>query len=277
MARNDHAEERAYERLEHRLCELPHRYGPSVHILPDPFLLTHLARLCAPETVQPEFNELIEVCYRHLLVHSFNHELPRACQSADTRMIEYTPRGRFRGEVIDPSASAVTVAIARAGTFPSHICYDMLNRILRPENVRQDHVILNRVTDPAGRVTGAQMHGGKVGGPVGGKILFLPDPMAATGASILRVLEHYRREVAGVPAKIVTVHLIATPEFIRAVKAEWPAAAIYAVRLDRGLSDPDVLATVPGTHWDREFGLDERQYIVPGGGGFGEILNNAYV
>jgi len=34
---------------------------------------------------------------------------------------------------------------------------------------------------------------------------------------------------------------------------------------------------VPGTHWDRERGLDDKQYIVPGGGGFGEIMNNAYV
>ena len=29
--------------------------------------------------------------------------------------------------------------------------------------------------------------------------------------------------------------------------------------------------------WDRERGLDDRQYIVPGGGGFGELMNNAYV
>ena len=40
---------------------------------------------------------------------------------------------------------------------------------------------------------------------------------------------------------------------------------------------PEVLATVPGTRWGEERGLDDHQYIVPGGGGFGEILNNAYV
>jgi hypothetical protein len=38
-----------------------------------------------------------------------------------------------------------------------------------------------------------------------------------------------------------------------------------------------VLATVPGTHWAEEKGLDEHQYIVPGAGGVGEILNNAWV
>ncbi|MGH7280580.1 MAG: uracil phosphoribosyltransferase, partial [Polyangiaceae bacterium] len=39
----------------------------------------------------------------------------------------------------------------------------------------------------------------------------------------------------------------------------------------------DVLATVPGTRWEEERGLDEHQYIVPGAGGVGEILNNAWV
>ena len=52
---------------------------------------------------------------------------------------------------------------------------------------------------------------------------------------------------------------------------------VYALRLDRGLSPPEVFGTVPGTLWEKERGLDDRQYIVPGGGGFGEIMNNAYV
>ncbi len=52
---------------------------------------------------------------------------------------------------------------------------------------------------------------------------------------------------------------------------------IYALRLDRGLSPPEVFDTVPGTFWEKERGLDDRQYIVPGGGGFGELMNNAYV
>ena len=37
------------------------------------------------------------------------------------------------------------------------------------------------------------------------------------------------------------------------------------------------LDAVPGTFWDEERGLNDQHYIVPGGGGFGEILNNAYV
>jgi len=33
-----------------------------------------------------------------------------------------------------------------------------------------------------------------------------------------------------------------------------PGAVVYALRLDRGLSPPEIFDTVPGTHWDRERG-----------------------
>jgi uracil phosphoribosyltransferase len=55
-----------------------------------------------------------------------------------------------------------------------------------------------------------------------------------------------------------------------------PDVVIYALRLDRGASSPEVLATRPGIRWAEESGLTDKQYIVPGGGGFGEIMNNAW-
>ncbi len=73
------------------------------------------------------------------------------------------------------------------------------------------------------------------------------------------------------------MHLIVTPEYLRNVLRAHPDTIVYALRLDRGLSTEEVLATVPGTRWDDEKGLDDHQYIVPGAGGVGEILNNAWV
>jgi uracil phosphoribosyltransferase len=32
----------------------------------------------------------------------------------------------------------------------------------------------------------------------------------------------------------------------------------------------------PGVEWERERGLNEQSYIVPGAGGMGEVLNNAW-
>jgi uracil phosphoribosyltransferase len=71
--------------------------------------------------------------------------------------------------------------------------------------------------------------------------------------------------------------LIVTPQYLKQVRTRHPNAIVYAVRLDRGLSPPEVLKAKPGERWDEENGLNELQYIVPGGGGFGELMNNAYV
>ena len=59
--------------------------------------------------------------------------------------------------------------------------------------------------------------------------------------------------------------------------AEFPELHIFAIRLDRGLSGPEVLDSPPGTHSAQERGLTDNQYIVPGAGGVGEVLNNAWI
>jgi uracil phosphoribosyltransferase len=192
-------------------------------------------------------------------------------------MIDSTPRGRWWGEVIDPDTAAIVVAVARAGLIPSQITFDHLNEFLAPAGVRQDHLVLGRETDARGRVTGAAMFGSKIGGSIDGAFVLIPDPMGATGSTIARVLEQYRAEQRGRPARVLALHLIITPEYLRRVTEAHPEVAVYALRLDRGLSPEDVLGTPPGTRWSEERGLDEHQYIVPGAGGLGEIINNSYV
>ena len=270
-------QEKLYESIDYRAWELSHEYGPRVHIFPEPYLLTQLAVLCSPDTVQPQVNDIIENCYRSLFVRVFNREFPRLLRTVDTRMVESTDRGRYHGIAIDPTTPAVTVNIARAGTYPSHIGFHMMNQFLDPTVIRQDHLVVDRITDPEGHVIGAKILGSKVGGSVKGKILLVPDPMAATGSSLLQALRFYHRQVEGPPAKIVPIHLIVTPEYLRAILAEFPEVEVYAIRLDRGMSAPEILDTVPGSRWPEERGLDDQQYIVPGGGGFGEILNNSWV
>jgi len=126
-------------------------------------------------------------------------------------------------------------------------------------------------------VVGAGIGGMKIGGDVDGAFLLFPDPMGATGGSLALAIDTYKRKVPGRPRKILCLHLIVTPEYLRRMTREHPDAVVYAIRLDRGLSPPEVMGTVPGTHWEKERGLDDHQYIVPGGGGFGELLNNANV
>jgi uracil phosphoribosyltransferase len=167
--------------------------------------------------------------------------------------------------------------VARAGLLPSQISFDFLNQVLQPEGVRQDHLALARTVDDKGGVTGAGLYASKIGGPVDGAMLLIPDPMGATGATISKVIEQYGAETYGRPGKIIAVHLIITPEYLRHVTRKHPEVIVYALRLDRGLSPAEVLQTVPGERWDDERGLTDQHYIVPGGGGLGEVMNNSFV
>ncbi len=266
----------AYQKLPTGSVELEHAYGENVHVLADAFLLTHLAFLCSKGTTQPAINNVVRDTYRALIKAVLNGEFPRAVARFETRMIDSSPLGVWTGEVIEPTQRAVTVNIMRAGTLPSQECYDFLNKTLDPSGVRQDHVVMARTTDERGRVTGSRFGDSKIGGDVKDAIVLFPDPMGATGSSLAEAIHYYKRSVAGPAKRFVCVNLIVTPEYLRRMHDEHPDVVIYAVRLDRGASPVEVLAEKPGVRWAEESGLTDVQYIVPGGGGFGEIMNNAY-
>jgi len=261
----------------HRPSEVEHRYGPNVHILCDPVARTHLASLCSRQTVQPRINDLVRILYRHMLHVVAASELPGEETRVETRMFEATERGVWQGRVVDSRTRVVVASMARAGILPGQVCFDALTTLLGPVAVRHDYFGVGRVTDNDQKVTGAAVTYSKVGGPFEDAFLLIPDPMGATGGSVVETVRTYEREVPDRPAKTIAIHLIITPEYVRRVTRELPDLVIWTARLDRGMSDPDVLATVPGTHPDREFGLDEMDYIVPGAGGVGEIMTNAFV
>ncbi len=269
--------ESAYAKSRCQWPEIEHRYGSNVHLLDDPLAWTVLARLCARDTQQPEVGRLVRFLYEKLAHAVVAAEFPRTRLDVPTRMVTSSPGAVVRTMGIAPQTRVVTVGIARAGTMPSQVVYDLLNDVLDPSCVRQDHLFMSRATDAQGRVTGATWHDAKIGRDIDGRVVLFPDPMGATGSSLLSAVEHYKKRLDGVPARCIAMHLIITPEYLRNVLASQPDTVVYALRVDRGLSADDVLATVPGTRWDEERGLDERQYIVPGAGGVGEILNNAWI
>ncbi len=276
--------DRQHRRQRFFASSVEHKYGDNVHIVADPVSLSQLARLCTPEAVQPEINFLVQELYSRMIVRVINAEFPTRRTKLNSRMREVlenngqeSERGVIEGEFIDRSTPVVSVDIARAGILPSLTCYNVLNQILDPRQVRQDHLIVSRATDKNEQVTGAQIKGEKIGGPIDGRIVIFPDPMGATGSSLSTAIKYYKESFGGQPLKLITLNLIFTPEYIRRIKDDHPEVIMYALRLDRGMSASDVLDTVPGTRWDEERGLDEHQYIVPGGGGFGEIMNNAWV
>lgn len=266
-----------------QISEIEHHYGKNVHILSDPALFAYLATLCSPETKQPAINALIKILYESLLRTVICHEFHRKPARVTTRMaLKHPQEASFTAELVDREQSVVTVDVARAGTLPSLTCYEMLNLLLNPDVVRQDHIMMSRQTDEKHRVTGSASGGFKIGGPVENSLVLIPDPMGATGATLCEVLDLYKNSFGGSikggkAKKYIALHLIVTPEYLKNVQKRHSDLVVYALRLDRGLSPQDILSTRPGEKWDQEKGLNGEQYIVPGGGGFGEILNNAYV
>lgn len=80
-------------------------------------------------------------------------------------------------------------------------------------------------------------------------VLIVTDPMLATGGTILHMLR--RLSDQGIkPKEMRVVCVVAAPEGIRAVHTEFPAVKIFCAAIDQG--------------------LNERKYIVPGLGDYGD-------
>ena len=84
---------------------------------------------------------------------------------------------------------------------PSQICFDVLNTVLEPQGIRQDHVIMARTVDENDRVTGAHFGESKIGGDVEDAIVLFPDPMGATGSSSQKPSRIIKRKCRERPSK----------------------------------------------------------------------------
>jgi uracil phosphoribosyltransferase len=257
--------------------EQDHHYGPQVHLLKSPSLEGALARLCSPDTTQPQITALVKTLYTHLIRSVIDRELPREEYEIPTRMTSAHPKVLLKGQRTRAQTRAICLNLARAGTVPSQLCYETLHENLDPQGVRQDHIFASRVTNDTHHVTGCEFGASKIGGDQQGAYVFIPDPMGATGNTLVAAVDHYKKKVPGKVAGYLALHLIVTPEYLKRVLTTHPDLKIYALRLDRGLSSEAVLKTPLGQHWDQERGLNDSDYIVPGGGGFGEIMNNSFV
>lgn len=257
---------------------MSHHYGDHVHILSHPYPMSMLARLSDPQTTQPAVSDLVGRLYDWLLGEVSSRLLLTNQATRPTRMAEAHPvEGHYQGELISSEQRVVVVDVARAGMQPSQQVYLGLHALIDAGNIRQDHLVASRQTNEDGQVIGVKLEAMKIGGDVSGATVLIPDPMAATGSSIAAVLDRYLQDAGGPPRAVVVMHLIVTPEYISRICEAYPGVHIFAVRLDRGLSSPDALASTPGAHPGEERGLNDVQYIVPGAGGVGELLNNSWV
>jgi uracil phosphoribosyltransferase len=252
------------------------KYGENYKIFNDVFMNSHLANLSKEKCKQPIVNYIISDLYQYMIKEVLNNEFPTKEDLVRTRMANLTDKGFWKGEVIDTESRAIVVDIARAGTLPSETCFRLLNQTLNPDLVRQDHIYMARKTDESGQVIGIDWSGSKIGGDKKDATVIIPDPMGATGSSISAAIDYYKNKVDAKASKFISMHLIVTPNYIARMKQDHPDLIVYAVRLDRGISSQRALEAIPGEFPEEENGLNETQYIVPGAGGLGELMNNSY-
>ncbi|MCK6599612.1 MAG: uracil phosphoribosyltransferase [Bdellovibrionaceae bacterium] len=255
---------------------MDHYYGPNVHLLDKPSLTSILANLCSPTTYQPQINTYVNYLYSQLLSEVVNDHFDTEVHYIETRMSKDHPQSLLKATKIK-NQKAVCINLARAGTFPSHLCYEQLHLFLSQDNIRQDHIFAARMTNDNYQVTSTQLDGFKIGGDINDAIVLIPDPMGATGTTVVSTIEHYKKKVPGKAKKFIAIHLIVTPEYLKKISTFHPDVHIYTLRVDRGLSTKEIQEAPPGKYWDQEKGLNSKDYIVPGAGGFGEIMNNSFV
>ena len=266
-----------YKKAPFTLSTREHAYGDNVNLVSDPFCISLLAKLCNEKCEQPLFNQYIRDLYHTLGMYVANTTFTKINAQVPTRMSKFHKEAVFEGEIFDPNQKIILVAMARAGTIPSNSLMEMYTNVIDPENVRVDHIYINRTVDKDEKVTGAHLSGSKIGGDISNAIMIIPDPMGATGSSLNQVLDYYKNHVTGKPKAWVSMQLMLTPEFIRNVKAKHSDINIFSFRLDRAFSTEKALQNIPGKLWDEEKGLNTKSYIVPGGGGFGELMSHAWV
>ncbi len=254
------------------MSELKHHYGDHFHLIDDYFSQSLLTKLCIQEIKQPEMNRLVHKLYTNLMIAAANQLFPKIKSIQQTRM-----NANLESEVFDPNTKAIAVNLARAGTYPSHICYEFLHWFLKSENIRQDHIFAARLTDSSDQVTGTQLGSYKIGGEITNSYVIFPDPMGATGGTIQSAIEYYQKQIKGPVKQYVALHLIVTPEYLKKVLTAGSGIQVFALRVDRGMSPSHVLNSPLGLYWDQETGLNSKQYIIPGAGGLGELLNNSFV
>lgn len=84
--------------------------------------------------------------------------------------------------------------------------------------------------------------------------LFVVDPMLATGSSAVAALDILTTKYNCSPENIIFVSLVAAPEGVQAVQAQYPGIDIYTAALDERLDENGYILPGLGDAGDRIFG-----------------------
>lgn len=152
----------------------------------------------------------------------------------------HTPLGEAPATVVEPEV--VAIPVLRAGLGLLSPVLELLPR------VSVGYVGLERDEETAV----ARIYYQKLP-PLAGKVPLLLDPMLATGGSAVQAMDLIR-DAGGVGTRMICV--VAAPEGVRALEAQHPEVEVFTAALDEGLNDRAFIVPGLGDFGDRLFGTD---------------------
>ena len=254
--------------------ELDHNYDDDVHVIYDPLVLSALSRL-GKESADGilrlhDDRAIVRAIYRTLMSHVMRHEFTPQDVETKTPMAKYIgDQGFYRGPAfVGLDAKTMFAGISRGRTIPSEELQEYLSLMTGFAPKLEDIMAERQSTN--GQVTGVKLAGSKCDVDPDGHvdtvgIVQFADQMAASGTTIKTGSDLYTNFlpndegiVFSRPTGLIGIHLVVAPEYLHAVKThvaarraerpDYPGIKIYTARVDRSLSDQNVLETKLGTY-----------------------------
>ena len=208
----------------------------NVNVLNHPLLKHKLTILRDKKTGTKEFRELVSEISSMILYESMKD------MSLTQKEIE-TPLCRMNGEVIDENKLAF-IPILRAGT-------GMLDGLIKViPNAKIGHIGLYRNEETLKPVK----YYYKVPKDISSRIIYVLDPMLATGGSAIDAISMIKEDAGFVALKIKFLCIIAAPEGVNSLNQAHPDVEIYTASLDEKLNEKGYIVPGLGDAGDRIFG-----------------------
>lgn len=208
----------------------------EIVVLNHPLIKHKLTILRDKNTGTKEFRELVSEISTILLYESMK-DIKLEKKDIDT------PVCKTVGEVIDENKLAF-IPILRAGT-------GMLDGLIKViPNAKIGHIGLYRNEDTLRPVK----YFYKVPKDLAARIVYVLDPMLATGGSAIDAINMIKKDTNNPEIKIKFLCLIAAPEGVKALQSKHPDVEIYAAALDEKLNEKGYIIPGLGDAGDRIFG-----------------------
>ena len=198
-----------------------------------------LSKLREKSTSRSDFRYFSNLLGEYLLIQAINEGFIPTIPIPEI----YTPTGSVvdGGVALAGPESIMAVSIVRAG----NAFFDACLRIISPE-IQMGQLVIQRDEETALPKTSLEKLPSNI---QHAKCVIVLDPMLATGGSVLAAIDLLAKR--GVkPERIVLIHALGCPEGIAAVQAKYPTVKVVV-----GVED---------SH------LNERKFIIPGLGDFGD-------